>query len=94
MDRPTFDFGDVEFRGKSVTLTNTQYRILLRLVAAAPHGVKTPRLHRDVFGCEWRPVDRDPRIRVHIQALRQRLKDAEMPIRIESRNRFGYRAVL
>lgn len=91
-ERPRFSFGEVVYQGHRVNLTYTEFRILIHLTDVTPEPLTTVQLNQEIYG---RPADRDTRnIKVHVANLRQKLAAAHVPITIESKNRFGYRALL
>jgi DNA-binding response OmpR family regulator len=92
--RAYFRFGEVVYKGQTALLPPTKLRILQALVRRYPGSLTTADLYRVLH--KGAPVDRNDKslARVHIAELRRRLDEQGMPIEIENRWGFGYRAVL
>src|SRR5438876_12028073 len=86
-----FSYGEITYKGRTATLTRRQYDILKAIVEA---GEITPeRLFERVYEDEFYSSTRSL-LRVHVAAIRRKLKAAGIPVVIQARRGFGYRALL
>jgi len=87
-----FARNEVKVEGKSVKLTSTEYKLLCHLVRNEGHPLTHENLLRKVWGETY--IDARDLLRVHIQHLRQKLRDSvESPTIIVTEHRIGYKFV-
>ena len=78
----------VEVRGSEISLTPTEYRLLVTLMRNRNQVVSQEQLFESV----WGNSDRDPKqVRLYVSYLRRKLKDAGGDEAIETVRGFGYR---
>lgn len=90
----TFCFGEVSYKGRTAVLPKTKYRLLQALIEVEPYSLTTTELYRILH--KGSRVDKNDQslVRMHVAGMRHILEDAGVPIVIENRWGFGYRALL
>lgn len=92
--RAYFRFGEVVYKGQTALLPPIKLRILQALVRRYPGSLTTTELYRLLHKAAPVDVNDKSLVRVHIAEMRRRLEEQGMPIVIENRWGFGYRALL
>lgn len=91
---PRFCFGEVSYKGRTAALPMIQYHMLQALVEVSPQPLTTAELYQLWHRVPPQFVKDKTLVRIHLQGIRHRLKSGGVPITIENRRGFGYRARL
>lgn len=92
--KPRFCFGEVEYKGRTAALSKTRFRLLQALVEAEPYPLSTVELYHVLHKGDHVDQNDKSLIRMHVAQMRRALEEQGMPIAIENRWGFGYRARL
>ena len=87
-----FSYGEVTYKGRTATLTRRQFDIL-KAIVEAEESVTPEELYRMIYQSEFYSSTYTL-LRVHIAAIRRKLAAAGIPVVIQARRGFGYRALL